>query len=440
MFNFFKSNKTDEASKASSQGPAPNVSLSTTRVAVVDLKRGMHVSALDRPWSETSFPFRGFTVQTVEDIAALQEQCEYVVIDSLTYKAFSEAKQKRNRYLIESNSNSNSPDTVQFTKDFTGAGQVHAQAKSAIKSMFTELKLVNEINAGAVQNVVDGCVTSILKNPDAMLWYTQIQNKNRHIAQHSLNVCILAIALGKHLGLREGELDDLGTCGLLHDVGKTSLPAELLEKKDNLTDREKQVLKEHTIAGRNVLLSSKTVFSGAADVAFSHHERIDGSGYPRGVVGAKVSNYAKIIAIADSYDNLINDEIFNQLRSPNEALKYIFDAKGSKFDNYLALNFIECVGVYPPGTLVEMSSGEVGIVLSNSSSDTVRTRVILILDKCKQPCPQRVVELTQFAGEQEPESYCIKTALRKGSYGVDVGNYIRAGLRIDKSPLIKLVI
>ena len=440
MINFFKSKKPDPAKKAPGSGPAPNVSLSKRRVVVSELKRGMHVCELDRPWSETSFPFRGFTLHTADDISAVQDQCEYVVIDSLTYQSNSQANQKRNRYLIESDSNSNSLDTKQFSQDFTGAGKIHNKAKNAIKIMFSELKLVNEINTDAVQNVVNGCVNSILKNPDAMLWYTQLQNKNSQIAQHSLNVCILAIALGKHLGLRDFELDDLGTCGLLHDVGKTSLPTELLQKKDALTDREKQVLKEHTIMGRNVLLSSKTVFSGAADVAFSHHERIDGSGYPRGVDGGKISTYSKIIAIADSYDNLINDEIFNQLRSPNEALQYIFDSKGRKFDNYLALNFIECVGVYPPGTLVEMGSGEVGIVLSNNSSDTVRTRVILILDKSKQPCPQRVIELMQLACDPESKSHCIKTALRKRSYGIDVGNYVRAGLRIDSSPLIKLVI
>ena len=397
----------------------------------------MHVCELDRPWSETSFPFRGFTLHTDDDISAVQDQCEYVVIDSLTYQSISQAKKKSNRYLIESDRGQ--PDAMQFSQDFTGAGQIHKKAEVAVKTMFSEMQLLSEIDGNTVQHVVDRCIHSILKNPDAMLWYTQIRKKDRHLSQHSLNVCILAIAMGSHLGLRDFELDDLGACGLLHDVGKTSLPTALLQKKDALTDREKQVLQEHTILGRNILLSSKTVFSGAADVAFSHHERIDGSGYPRRVEGNKVSYYSKIIAIADSYDDLINSEVFDQLRSPNEALQHIYDAKGTEFDNHLALSFIECVGVYPPGTLVEMSNGEVGIVLSNNSSDKLRPRIILILDKSKKPRPQHVIDLTQLTGDSKSKPYRIKTALRKWSHGVDVEEYIRAGLRIDGRPLLELV-
>ena len=121
MFNFFKSKKPNPAGMASC--PAPNVSLSKRRVAVSELKRGMHVCELDRPWSETSFPFRGFTLHTDDDISAVQDQCEYVLIDSLTYQSISQAKKKSNRYLIESDRGQ--PDAMQFSQDFTGAGQIH---------------------------------------------------------------------------------------------------------------------------------------------------------------------------------------------------------------------------------------------------------------------------------------------------------------------------
>ena len=402
--------------------------MAKSRVHVSELQLGMYVRELDRPWEETSFMFQGFTLETPADIRAVQSQCEYVVVDFLTHQ--SDAEQTRgNRALL--NSKTQALDTRVMARDLSDAGEVRDTAQKAVVDIFDDMQMVRKVDGEAVKQVVSECVNSILKNPDAMLWYTQLQQKDNLLSRHSLNVAVLSIALGKQLGMRDFELTDLGTCGLLHDVGKTSLPAELLNKTGPLTEREQQQLKGHTLAGRNILLSSKSVFSGAADVAFSHHEHVDGSGYPRRVEGSKISRFSKIIAIANLYDNMVNGTAQQAPRSTTETLQRLYEMRGKAVDDKLVLSFIECVGVFPPGSLVELDNGEVGIVLSNNTTDKLRPRVIVILDQNNDPQPQRVVDLAQPSMADGPSAVQIKSTLRNGSYDVDVDDYIRAGLRIE---------
>ncbi|MEM7206761.1 MAG: HD domain-containing phosphohydrolase [Pseudomonadota bacterium] len=401
-----------------------------SRVHVSELKLGMYVRELDCPWEKSSFLFQGFTLETPNDIAAVQDECEYVVVDFLTHEPQNQ-KKSGDTAMLNSSPILDVDPSLGFAKDFEQAGDVHQKAESAVGELFGDMKLANTVDGDAVKGVVEDCVSSILKNPDAILWYTQIQNKDDALSRHSLNVTILSIALGRHLKLREYELNDLGTCALLHDVGKTHVPLEVLRKDSQLTDRESQIMKSHTLEGRNILLSSKSVFSGAADVAFSHHEHVDGSGYPRRVNAKSIPYYSKIVALANRYDNLVKTESFGQTCSTTEALQTIFNEKGTKFDEALTTGFIECLGVYPPGTLIEMNNGEVGIVLSNASENKLQPRVILVLDENKDPQPQRVVDLSRWITNSAGEPYSIKATLRNKTYDVDIEDYIRAGLRIE---------
>ena len=116
-----------------------------------------------------------------------------------------------------------------------------------------------------------------------MLWMSRIREQHNYTVEHSLNVCVLAIAFGRYLGLDELELNQLGLCGMLHDVGKMRIPEEILNKAGDLNDAEWQVMQQHAVFGRDLLVSTPDIYSGAIDVAYSHHERVDGKGYPRGL-------------------------------------------------------------------------------------------------------------------------------------------------------------
>ena len=169
--------------------------------------------------------------------------------------------------------------------------------------------------------------------------------------------------------------------------------------------------------------------SGAADVAHAHHERPDGKGYPRQLDDDSIPLYAKIVAIAEAYDTMTINQPYRAARSPSDALQELYAQRGKQFDEDLVIRFIDSVGIFPPGSIVEMLNGEIGIVLSNTS-DKLRPRVILILDPVGEPTAQRIVDLSQMEVNNEGHVYQIKTTHSDGAYGIDVGDFQRAGLRM----------
>src|SRR5690606_36893319 len=214
---------------------------------------------------------------------------------------------------------------------------VYREARRLTKSLMDDVRLGGVINTEQAKETVKDCVQSILRNADALLWMSKMRSQDEYTSEHCLNVCILAIAFGRHLGMSEPELQKLRLCGLLHDVGKMRIPPAVLNKVEPLTDKEFNIIKAHTVHGRNLLMSSPGVFNGAVDVAYSHHERIDGTGYPRKLKASGISDFARIIAIVDAYDAMTADRCYSTAISTTDALKNIFRDRGTHFDERLSL-------------------------------------------------------------------------------------------------------
>lgn len=395
------------------------------KIDVADLRVGMFVVELDKPWEESSFMFQGLEIHSSADIADVQRECKHVWVD---YDEFSlkknETPEAERRPGVGSTASTH---TVE--DELAEATEVHTMASEAITNLFEEIRLGAEIDGGKVKQAVNGCVDSILRNPDASVWLTRIQAKDVGTAQHSLNVAALSIVMAKAMGLTTREMEDVGVCGMLHDVGKTSLSAEILTREGALTDAEMEEMRKHTRYGRDILISTKSVMSGAADVAHAHHERVDGTGYPRKLESDSIPLFAKIVAIAEAYDVITTTQPYRIARSPSEALQELYAQRGAQFDEELVIAFIDAVGIFPPGSIVEMLNGEIGIVLANTS-DKLRPRIILILDELKEPVPQRIVDLSSMEVDNNGNVYQIKTTLPDGSFGIDVADFQRAGLRM----------
>ena len=169
--------------------------------------------------------------------------------------------------------------------------------------------------------------------------------------------------------------------------------------------------------------------SGAADVAHSHHERPDGTGYPRRLDADSIPLFAKIVSIAEAYDTMTATQPYREARSPSDALQELYAQRGKQFDEDLVIRFIDAIGIFPPGSVVEMVNGEIGIVLSNTS-DKLRPRVIMILDAHHEPMAQRVVDLFKLDTDSEGKVYQVKTTHRDGSFGIEVNDFQKAGLRL----------
>jgi len=286
------------------------------------------------------------------------------------------------------------------------------------------IRIGRAIDINESRKVVDSIVDSILRNADALIWHTKLKDKDEYTAEHSLNVCILSIAFAKHLGYREADIRKIGLCGFLHDVGKSKIPHEVLVKPSRFTDDEFELMKKHTVFGRNLLMSLKKADHSAIDVAFCHHERIDGGGYPRGVKGENIPFFAKVVALADTYDAITSSRCYDQGRSSMDALDIIYKCRGTQFDEELAVEFIKCIGVYPPGSIVQINTGEIAIVLGSNVESKLRPKIMLVLDENKEPQHERMVDL-QFCLRGTMEIAC---ELPNGSHGVDVREYYKRGL------------
>lgn len=423
-----KPRKTSQKDKVSERQRTQTKRRHRVKVSVMDLRIGMMVVELDKPWEESSFMFQGLDIKSSKEILALQNECEYVYVD---YDEHSIKKGSGNKQAAggPAAGKPNNEALVSVEQEHSAAAKVHNLANETVSNLFEEIRLGGQIDGGKVKAAVDGCVDSILRNPDASVWLTRIQAKDEGTAQHSLNVAALSIVMGKSMNMSTRELEDIGVCAMLHDVGKTSLPNELINKKDKLTDEEYEQVKMHCRHGRDILLSTKSVMSGAADVAHSHHERPDGKGYPRGLDSDKIPRFAKIVAIAEAYDVITTKQNYREARSPSEALQELYAHRGTQFDEEFVIKFIDAVGIFPPGSIVEMVNGEIGIVLS-STQDKLRPKIILILDAQKEAAPQSVIDLSQMDIDSDGNIYQIKTTLSDGTYGINIEDFQRAGLRM----------
>ena len=397
------------------------------KIDVSDLRVGMFVVELDKPWEESSFMFQGLEIKSTSDITDVQKECSFVWVD---YDEFSLSQNKPSTGLNPTpGAGSILKDGISVEDEFDSAREVHSLASETITTLFEEIRLGAEIDGGKVKQAVNGCVDSILRNPDASVWLTRIQAKHEATAQHSLNVSALSIVMAKSMGMTIREMEDIDVCGMLHDVGKTSISTEVLSNAGPLGPEEMAEMQRHTRYGRDILVSTKSVMSGAADVAHSHHERPDGTGYPRRLDDDSIPLYAKIVAIAEAYDTMTTRQPYRDAVSPSEAIQELYAQRGKQFDEDLVIRFIDSVGIFPPGTIVEMVNGEVGIVLSNTN-DKLRPRVIMILDSGHEPMPQKIADLSQMDVDDESNIYQIKTTHSDGAFGIDVGDFQRAGLRM----------
>lgn len=398
------------------------------QIDVSNLKIGMYVSKLDRPWLETKFLFQGFLLETEADIKAVQEQCQFVFIDSTRtinipqYMARSPSYRPGHLPKAEPSEKRSS-----FTNEIKNAENVHKQSSSLVKTFMHEVQFGRPIDVVAAKEAVASCVDSVLNSPDALLLMTQLKDRDEYTAQHSVNVCVYAIALGRHLNFSNEELNNIGLCGMMHDMGKMLIPNEILNKSGRHTPEEQAIMQSHTTKGRDILLRSSGMYAGAIDVAHMHHERLDGTGYPRRLKAQQITPYAKMVAIVDTYDAASSDRVYTKGRSHLDVIRILSDSTGTHLDSELTMKFIQCMGIYPAGSIVELVSGEVALVLEVNPKAKLKPKVLVLQDQLNKPCSEYLVNLA-MVGKNDKNYYTIKKILRPDECGIDLFKYYQSGL------------
>jgi HD-GYP domain-containing protein (c-di-GMP phosphodiesterase class II) len=398
------------------------------KIPVSEVKVGMFISRLDRDWIGTPFLFQGFFVRSVEEIELLSEYCNEVYVIVEGKNRFDETVDLKSSLII-----GRKPVEYDISHSvsevFKGAYDTAKTVKKFIKASFSKAEMKEVIDTAAARIFVSESVELVLKHPDAVAFMTRLRNQDDYTAEHCMNVCFLAVIFGRKLGLRKHQLVNLGLCGLLHDVGKARIPPEILNKPGRLTDDEFEIMRKHAEYGRDVLSQKRDAYEEAVFVAYSHHERPDGKGYPRGLPDGDISLFCKIISIVDVYDAITGDRVYARGRASSEALRILYENRGKQFDNNLTLAFIQTIGIYPPGVIVELVSGAVGIVVDSSGQYQHLPRIIQVLDEDKKPLDEPCAyDLIDTVEQGLSKKLLIKNTLPDGAYDIYLQKYVDSGI------------
>jgi HD-GYP domain-containing protein (c-di-GMP phosphodiesterase class II) len=417
--------------------------IKTLKVPTGDLLIGMYVSGLDRPWLGTPFITQGFLIASEEHIRDLQKYCEFVYIDS--------KRSKRPGFVIRHES-TRRPEAAPAKKqndrpripmehiffgrtlkpyhDDSGWEEEHPRAQRAMNTLIGDIDdIFAQVSGGEKLNViklrksVEPIVESISRNPDACLWVSRLKHHDQYTYQHSLSTAMWSVSLGRQLGLPRRDLRSLAMGCMLMDVGKLRVDPKLLQADRELTAEEATEVARHVGHGLGILNDCGILNRDVVDMVAHHHERYDGSGYPKGLSRNQIPPFARIAAIVDTYDALTSNRSYAQAVSPSDAIKMLYDARDEDFQAELVEAFIQAVGIYPAGTLVELSSGEVGVVVAEYRTRRLRPKVMLLLDADKRRLPKaKVIDLQDISSAAGERMVTIKKSLEPDAYGIDLSS------------------
>ena len=388
------------------------------KIEVGELKPGMFVYQLDRPWLETPFLFQGFEITSEEQIKELGQYCRFVYIDTglghVRDESPSSAPPPRRAQigsvdtrrleleLLRSQARSmlrKEPytDTSTLESEILRIRDTYHYAQELVAKTLDDARASRDLDVESITRLTADFTASMIRNPDALALFSLVQRKSDILAHHSLRTCILALGLGRQIGLEQDALNVLGIGALLHDIGKIRIPQELLEKPSELSTAEAEVIRRHVADGLKILRQyAPGMPTMALEVVGWHHERYDGSGYPVGAKGNEISQFGHIGAIVDYYEGVTGDRPWRAGAAPHATLMHMYDRRGQLFEPDLVEQFIRYMGVYPIGSVVQLNTGERAVVITRNRERHLRPRVVLAADRDSRPMyGGRIVDLSK---------------------------------------------
>ena len=301
---------------------------------------------------------------------------------------------------------------------------VYEKSQIATREMFEALAVNNEIDLTKIHEALDGMVESIERNPDALLWLAKLKQTDDYSYNHAMSVSITLMAMANFMSLPKKQVRELGLAGMLQDVGKSKVPSELLLKQDKITHEEFEILKKHVEHALALLRQTKNISDMVYTTVAEHHERIDGSGYPRKLSGSQISMTGQMAGLVDTYCALTTNKVYAKGVYNQIALEEIHSLRGFKFNGVLIDQLVQFLGMYPVSSLVELNSGEVGVVIQQNSVRRLLPRVMILLnpDKSRNEYPA-IINLINSPLTPTGEAYKIVRGLPPDSYGLSSENY-----------------
>lgn len=392
------------------------------RISVQQLVVGMHLKEFCGSWMEHPFWRTAFVITDPKDIdSILASSIKEVWIDCTKGRdvapgepaisvAESEAQVEAELTLavVEVREIRRTPIAAEIAR----AVKICAKSKEAVASMFNEVRMGKTVDTVGAQRLVEEISDSVTRNPGALISLARLKTADDYTYMHSVAVCALMIALARQLSLDEAQTRSAGIAGLLHDLGKAAMPMEVLNKPGKLTDAEFAIIKSHPEEGYRMLLAGSGVDPVALDVVLHHHEKTDGSGYPKQLKADEISRFAKMGAVCDVYDAITSNRPYKSGWDPAESLRKMAEWTKGHFDPTIFQAFVKSLGIYPIGSLVLLSSGRLGIVVEQAEKSLLTPRVKVffstrsnarikpeVVDLSRPGCPEKI------SGREDPAKW-----------------------------------
>jgi putative nucleotidyltransferase with HDIG domain len=354
------------------------------KISVDHLTLGMHLHEFCGSWMEHPFWRTKFVLKDQKDLDAVRASSIREVWIDVTKgldtsegveREASEAEVERELQEAAKTEKPAAQQRVSMQQEAARAAKICAKSKQAVVSMFQEARMGNAISAKDCAPLVEEISSSVARNPGALISLARLKTADDYTYMHSVAVCALMIALSRQLGLNEEETRLAGLAGLLHDLGKAMVPNAILNKPGKLTDEEFAEVKKHPEYGHAALLQGTDVPEIALDVCLHHHEKVDGSGYPKGLKADQITLFAKMGAVCDVYDAITSNRPYKAGWDPAESLRKMAEWAKGHFDEAVFQAFVKSLGIYPVGSLVLLASGRIGVVIEQSEKSLLAPKV-----------------------------------------------------------------
>ena len=413
------------------------MSVKEVQISIDGLREGMFVSRLDKPWRETPFLLEGMKIQGVEEIEQLRKHCTYVFVDvdlgHTPDPRYSIMPPKAPKQKTEvSNTTSTEAEKREFSKlrkrsyettkelkeELKTATKTYDEVRITVQQVMQAIKTGHTLDFKSMQKGISAMVGSIERNPSAFALVIQLRKTDDHSYNRALGTSVWCATFGRHLGLESRDIDILALGGMLLDIGKIKLPPELNTKTQHLTQEEYKLVKTHVDHGVRIVTKIKHLRHEVVRMVATHHERADGSGYPVGLDNTKIPLFGRIAGIVDTYDAMTNLHSFRgKALTPHEAIGKLYQCRGKTFQAELVEQFIQTVGLFPTGSLVELNTGEVGVVVAINGLKRLRPTVMTVLDQNKVPYEDfNTIDLTKVEG------IGVKHELPPGAFGINMSD------------------
>lgn len=409
-------------------------------VDVQSLEIGMYVSALDRPWLETPFLFQGFLIRDPEDIAALRKHCRHVYVDpeesaiDIDLVALTGTRLPRVARVQQPAAEppadvdvrqSVYTDLAELRRELADAKDRHEQAMILIREVMDALSDGGRLDVDTARKATQPIVESVMKNRSAMSWLVRLRQADDYIYTHSVSSAIWATVMARHLGMPKEEIEAVGLGAMLLDIGKTRVPKEILAKPGPLTAEEMAQARRHVEFGIDLLEESDHVDPIVMSMVRTHHERHDGSGYPRRLREDQIPVHGRIAGIVDYYDAVTSDRPYARARSSYDCLRSLNRLVGTGFQAEMVEQFIQSIGFFPPGTLVQLNDGSVAVVVAQNRRHRLKPEVLVVTDPEKNLLKDfRLLDLQMpVKSDWTDGPLHIDKGIEAGSHGIDPAEF-----------------